>query len=144
MHDSKTRGTAILEIKESGANPRLDREQRNVSSGWVLHENETGSEVTILSFFEFAKTYFNVQLSYGTISNYLAEDGFASRLVKRKGTSFVVDVDALCQLMWNWIIIQDFRADVLKERNLHQLTSHSRATGPSDGRAIPRRVALSP
>ena len=110
VHDANTRGTAILEFKESGGIPRLDSEQRNVTSGWVLHENGTGVEVTLLTFFDFVKTYFNIELSDGTISNYLTEDGFASRLVKRKGTSFVVDVDALCQLMWNWVIIQDFRA----------------------------------
>lgn len=40
-------GTAILNDKRTGALPSLDREQRDVMSGWVLHENEHGKEVNL-------------------------------------------------------------------------------------------------
>ena len=117
VQNSNTRGTAILEFKESGGSPCLDREQRNVTCGWVFHEIENGKKVTLITFFVFTKTYFHVELSDGTISKYLTEDGFGSRQIKRKGTSFVVDVDALCSMMWKWIIIQDFRARrILREK----------------------------
>lgn len=114
VHDANTRGTAILEVKKSGGKHCLEREKRNVTSGWVLHENENGSVVSLQSFFDFAKTYFDVELSNGTISNYLTEDGFSSRLIKRKGISFMVDVEALCDMYWNWVIIQNFRARRIK------------------------------
>lgn len=117
VRDVKSRGTAILEFKESGGKSLLDREQRNVMSGWVLHENETGTKVTILSFFDCTKAFFHVELSNGTISNYLAEDGFSSRLLKRKGASFVVDIDALAKMMWEWIFIQDFRGRGIIRKN---------------------------
>ena len=35
-----THGSAIIENKETGADPCLAREQRDFTSGWVLHENE--------------------------------------------------------------------------------------------------------
>lgn len=105
-----TLNSVIKEEKESGAIPHLDREQRNVSSGWVLHENETGSIVSIASFYDFILKYFQIKLSNPSISRYLNEDGFTCRLIHKKGKSFVVNIEALCKKLWDWVIIQDFRA----------------------------------
>lgn len=105
-----TVGSAIKEDKKSGVPPLLDREQRDVVAGWVLHENETGKLVSLLSFYSFVWKYFLIKLSNGTISNYLAEDGFSCRLVKKKGRSYIVDFEALGVELWNWVFIQDFRA----------------------------------
>jgi hypothetical protein len=103
-----------MENKESGAESILGRAQRNVASGWTLHENENGVEVTLKTYEAFALASFFVQLSPSTISNYLAEDGFVSRLVKKKGKTFVVDIEALRKELWGWVFIQDFRKRIIK------------------------------
>ena len=82
-----TRGSVILENKKTGSDPCLDREQRCVASGWVLHENEHGKIVSLAAFSTFIMTYFTIKLSYPTISRYLDEDGFACRLVQKKSKS---------------------------------------------------------
>ncbi len=109
VEKTKTTGSAIMENKESGGPPRLDREKRDITSGWVLHEYATGTIVSIESFYTFVFDNFGIKLSNGTIFSYLSEDGFSSRVVKKKGMSFVVDIDALRKWYWNWTFIQDFR-----------------------------------
>ena len=103
-------GTVIRQDKESGAEPLLGRESRDVTSGWVLHENSIGSLVSLESFQTFVFKYFNIELSESTISRYLNEDGFAVRLVNKKAKGFVVDVEGLRAELWNWVILQDFRS----------------------------------
>lgn len=102
-------GSAIKENKATGAIPLLNREQRDVASGWVLHENERGVAVKLATFHDFVLEHFSVELSNATISKYLEEDGFTSRVGQKKGTSFLVDVEALRKELWDWVIIQDFR-----------------------------------
>lgn len=103
-------GSAISGNKQSGAQALLDREKRDIASGRALRENELGHQVTLETYHDFALDYFDVDLSYPTISRYLDEDGFVSRLVQKKAKSFVVDTEALCQEAWDWVYIQDFRA----------------------------------
>ncbi len=104
------RGTAIKEDKKTGSLPSLDREWRDVASGWVLHENEHGDAVTLEAYMAFVLDYLKTEISKATASKYLEEDGFASRLAKKKKKSFVVDIDALRKAYWDWVFIQDFRA----------------------------------
>ncbi len=113
-----TIGSVIVDDKETGAPSLLDREKRDIASGWVLHENETGNKVSLASFYSFVLDHFGIDLSYATISNYLYEDGFASRVVQKKAKSFVVDLDSMCKELWNWVYIQDFRARVIKRDEL--------------------------
>lgn len=103
-------GGAIKENKISGALPSLDRERLDVASGWVLHENEHGEEVNLTTYHDFVLEFLEVELSNTTIFNYLEEDGFTSRLGKKKGKSFMIDIEVLRQHYWNWVWIQDFRA----------------------------------
>jgi hypothetical protein len=112
-----TIGSAIMENKESGNLPSLDREARDVTSGWVLHENDNGQPVTLRTFYDFVLEFLGVDLSNATISKYLEEDGFACRLAKRKGKSFVIDIEALRNEYWDWVWIQDFRARGIKPKN---------------------------
>lgn len=105
-----TYGSAISQNKKSGNDPCLDREKRDITSGMVLHENAIGNIVSLASFQDFVFKYFDIKLSYSTISRYLDEDGFACRLVKKKGKSFVVDIDALRAELWKWNFVQDFRS----------------------------------
>jgi len=113
-----TTGSAISQNKQSGNEPSLHREQRDVTSGMVLHENAIGNIVSLSSFQDFAFKYFDIRLSYSTISRYLDEDGFACRLVKKKGKSFVVDIDALRAELWKWNFVQDHRSRGLKRDKL--------------------------
>ena len=76
VEKTKNTGSAIKESKETGASARLTREKRDVTSGWALHEYETGSLVSIASYYDFALEKFGVELSTGTIRNYLDDDGF--------------------------------------------------------------------
>ena len=110
-------GSAINENKQSGAQALLAREKIDTASGRMLRENEIGHQVTLESYHEFALDYLGVDLSYPTISRYLDEDGFTSRIVQKKAKSFVVDTEALAQEAWNWVFIQDFRG-----RNINRET----------------------
>ena len=111
---SDTLGSAISQDKDSGNLPRLDREQRNVTSGMVLHENGHGKIASLESFQAFVLKYFGVKLSFATISRYMAEDAFTCRLVQKKGKSFVVNTEALVEELWSWVYIQDFRSRGIK------------------------------
>ncbi len=109
-----TIGTAIIENKKTGAIPLLRRENRDVVMGWVLHENANGKIVSLASVFTFILDYFDVELSYPSITNYLNDDGFSCRLAQKKAKSFIVDIDALSAELWNWVIKQDFRMRGIK------------------------------
>lgn len=109
-----TIGTAIIENKKTGAIPLLRRENRDVVMGWVLHENVNGKFVSLASVFTFILDYFDVELSYPSITNYLNDDGFSCRLAQKKAKSFIVDIDALSAELWNWVIKQDFRMRGIK------------------------------
>jgi len=84
---TNTTGSAISQSKETGASPSLDREQRNVKSGMVLHEIGLGNMVTLGSFKEFVMKYLGISISCSTVSRYLKEDGFVSKT----GKGFIVD-----------------------------------------------------
>lgn len=128
VEKTKNTGSAIKESKETGASARLTREKRDVTSGWALHEYETGSLVSIASYYDFALEKFGVELSTGTIRNYLDDDGFSSRVVKQKGSSFVVDIEAMCNELWRWVLIQDFRGRGIRKEKFASVdftfTSH--------------------
>jgi hypothetical protein len=109
-----TIGSAISQNKESGNDPLLGREERDVTSGIVLHENKNGNIASLASFQCFVLKYFDKKLSDATISRYLEEDGFTCRVVQKKGKSFVVDVDALREELLHWVFIQDFRSRGIK------------------------------
>ena len=123
-----TIGNVISQNKESGNEPALSREQRDIASGMVLHENANGNIVSLDSFKCFVQEYFDLIISYSTISRYLDEDGFACRLIQKKGKSFVVDVEALRDALWNWVWIKDFRCRGIKKENYASIdftfTSH--------------------
>ena len=95
----------------------------------VLHENAIGNIVSLSSFQDFAYKYFDIRLSYSTISRYLDEDGFACRLVKKKGKSFVVDIDALVLSSGNGILFKIIDPEALKETNYVRRTAHLPAIG---------------
>lgn len=109
-----TTGQAIIPEKKSGAPPSLTREQKDAISGWILNENAFGRIVSLTAYRDYALGHFHVELSAGTASNYLSEDGFAYRLVQQKGKSFDVDVAKLRRDLWNWVQLQNFR--VRKDR----------------------------
>ncbi len=109
-----TTGSVIKEEKQTGAEPSLQRWERDVTSGWVLHENEHGNEVTLEAFHDFVLGKFSIELSNATISKYLSEDGFACRLGKKKGKGFMIDIESLRAMLWKWVLIQDFRDRKIK------------------------------
>ncbi len=109
-----TTGSVIKEEKQTGAEPSLQRWERDVTSGWVLHENEHGNEVTLEAFHDFVLGKFSIELSNATISKYLSEDGFACRLGKKKGKGFTIDIESLRAMLWKWVLIQDFRDRKIK------------------------------
>ena len=123
-----TIGNVISQNEESGNEPALSREQRDIASGMVLHENANGNIVSLDSFKCFVQEYFDLIISYSTILRYLDEDSFSCRLIHKKGKSFVVDVEALREALWNWVWIQDFRCRGIKKENYASIdftfTSH--------------------
>ena len=89
--------------KLSGALPSLAREERDVTSGWVLDQLEHGQEVHLRSFCKFVADHFMVSICEKTASNYLNEHGFTLRVLKKKSSSFVVDSSTLRHDLWNWV-----------------------------------------
>ena len=74
---------AIKPEKLSGALPSLSREERDVTSGWVLDQLEHGEEVHLRSFCKFVSDHFLVSICEKTASKYLNEDGFTLRVMKK-------------------------------------------------------------
>lgn len=72
---------AINPDKLTGALPSLDREDRDVTSGWVLEQLEHGEEVHLKSFCEFVLKHFKISICEQTALNYLNEDGFTMRVL---------------------------------------------------------------
>lgn len=101
-------GSAISLSKHSGQPEALDREKRDIVSGWVLDQNDHGIPVHLSSYCDFVNTNFNIQITDMTASNYLRDDGFAYRILKTKGKSFVVDVERMRQGAWEWHQSHDF------------------------------------
>ena len=102
------RGSAISTEKASGSDPLLNREQKDVCSGWVLVSICKGKEVHLDDYCNFADEHFGIKLSPSTASNYLEEDGFTYRTVQNKNRGYDVDVAKLRNLHWNWVQKQHF------------------------------------
>ncbi len=94
---------AISPEKLSGGSPSLDRDQRDVSSGWVLDELDHGRPVHLETFTKAVDAQHHIQISPMTASNYLREDGFSSRTLQKKSASFIVDVGLLRSDLWKWV-----------------------------------------
>lgn len=94
---------AISSDKKTGSPPSLTRSQRDISSGWVLDRISHGANVGLASFCKFVLDQFSITISKMTASNYLHEDGFTYRVVKKKSSSFVVDTELLEFDLWEWV-----------------------------------------
>lgn len=94
---------AINPDKLTGALPSLGREDRDVTSGWVLEQLEHGEEVHLKSFSEFVLKHFKISICEQTALNYLNEDGFTMRVLKKKSSSFTVDLSILREDLWKWV-----------------------------------------
>jgi transposase len=99
----KSEKEAISPQKLSGASYALTRPQRDISSGWVLDRIEHGDPVHLETFCKFVLDHFSIKIVDHTASNYLHEDGFSYRVLQTKSSSFVVDMDKLVALLWNWV-----------------------------------------
>lgn len=95
--------SAISPTKLTGGSAALERGERDVLAGWVLHQNSFGKSVHISNVIEFVDKQFDVRLSTGTVSAYLSEDGFTYRVVKKKSSSFVVDLSVMRTDLWKWV-----------------------------------------
>lgn len=95
---------AISPDKRTGSPPSMTREQRDISSGWVLDRIDHGSAVHLETFRKFVAELFSINISNMTASNYLSEDGFTYRITKKKSSSYVVDRARLEADLWNWVV----------------------------------------
>ena len=94
---------AISPDKLTGAAPSLCRERRDIASGWVLDELEHGQEVHLESYRKFVFNHFGVDICPQTALNYLNEDGFTMRVLKKKSSGFALDLSILRTDLWNWV-----------------------------------------
>lgn len=94
---------AISPEKLTGASAALVRQQKDISSGWVLDRIDHGESVHLESFCAFVLSHFSIKIDPKTASNYLHEDGFSYRLLQKKSSSFVVDTARLAALLWKWV-----------------------------------------
>jgi transposase len=95
--------TAISNEKLSGNEKVLDRENRDVTSGWVLEQLEIGEEVHLKTYCDFVFDKFGINISLMTAGNYLKEDGFTPRTLQKKSASFIIDHEQLRLDLWNWV-----------------------------------------
>ena len=107
-------GTAVLTEKLTGRDVLLNRDQRDICSGWVLSKISEGVAVHLETYCGFTSTHFDVKLSESTASRYLAEDGFSYRTLQKKTASFIVDVDKMRIDAWEWVKKQQFPMDLSK------------------------------
>ena len=107
-------GSVVSSEKLTGAAALLTRAQRDVLSGWVLHQIATGSAVHLETYCGFSNDYFGVTLTTRTASRYLADDGFTYRTLQKKTKSFVINVDKLRIDAWKWVETQQFPGDYSK------------------------------
>src|SRR4051812_37019856 len=105
---TNTNGSAISLNKLTGPEALLDREQRDVASGWVLDQNDNGEPVHLATYCSFVSSSFDINISEMTASRYLKDDGFAYRTMQTKGKSFVVDVERMRAGAWEWHQSHDF------------------------------------
>ena len=105
--------TAISFEKFTGNENALDREKRDVTSGWVLEQLEIGEEVHLKTFVDFAFDKFGIGISLMTAGNYLKEDGFTPRTLQKKSASFIIEHEQLRIDLWNW-----FKSRQLKLNNI--------------------------
>ena len=94
---------AISMVKQTGGLAVLSREERDIASGWVLHEISHGRAVHLKSLCDFVTENLSVQISTTTAFNYLTEDGFSSKTLQKKSASFEVDVEKLESDLWSWV-----------------------------------------
>jgi hypothetical protein len=94
---------AISVDKMTGSPPSLTRPERDISSGWVLDQLDHGKLVNLDSFCKFVLSHFSIKIATSTASNYLSEDGFTYRVVKKRSSSYIVDLEKLEADLWNWV-----------------------------------------
>ena len=97
----KNNEDVISSEKLSGALASLDREEKDVASGWVLDQLENNKAVHLDSYRDFVLKNFGIEISVSTCFNYLSEDGFSSKLLQKKSASFTVDVEKLRSDLWS-------------------------------------------
>lgn len=94
---------AISPEKQTGSSPSLTRPERDISAGWVLDRIDRGDAVHLETFCKFVLDQFSIIIVERTASNYLSEDGFTYRILQKKASTFVVDMDRLKTALWKWV-----------------------------------------
>jgi len=88
--------------KRAGVQPLLDRDQLDISYGFVLDCFDRNVVVSLASYQKFCAQFFNIQLSQATAHRCLTRGGFSSRKVQHKAKGFTVDIDELSSQMVAW------------------------------------------
>ena len=103
VHFYAQTGRVFTPVKATGAAPLLDVGQREVAAGWVLIENDEHRPVTVESFRCFCNASLGVGMSNSSARNYLTNLGFACKVAQTNTIGFSVDVDALVEMMCEWV-----------------------------------------
>lgn len=103
LYDYTQSGSIFKPEKASGAAALLDAQQQEVAAGWVLIENDEHRRVSVESFRRFCNEFFCLDMSNSSARNYLIDLGFASKVAQTKTIGFSIDVDALVEMMCEWV-----------------------------------------
>jgi hypothetical protein len=103
VHNYARSGRVFTPEKATGAAPLLDAEQRDVAAGWVWIENDEHRPVSVESFRRFCNASLGVGMSPSSARNYLTDLGFASKVAQTNAIGFSIDVDALVEMMCEWV-----------------------------------------
>lgn len=89
--------------KKRGQQPKLDKEQRGIMAGFVLHSNATRQEVRLSDYIAAAHSMFDVELSKSTAQRYLVDDGFSSQRVRLKSQIYSMSTESLQTEALRWV-----------------------------------------
>jgi transposase len=92
-------GHAPLSAEKSSGRPKaLTEQQIMIFVGWVLHRNAENKRVSLRESLRFIKDQFGIDLGQSTVQEYLTQNGFSSRIGRRRTAGYKFDLEILIDL----------------------------------------------
>ena len=99
----RAQGSATSSAKASGRPHVLSQKAIRLLVGFVLDRNESNIEVHLNTVQTFVRDRLGLDISLRTISNYLHNAGFSSKVTQNKAAGFKLSSASLCNLALHWL-----------------------------------------
>jgi transposase len=99
----RSQGSATSLAKASGRPHALSETAVRLLVGFVLDRNESNVEVHLDTAQAFVRDRLGLDISLRSLSNYLHDAGFSSKVTQNKTAGFKLDVASLCGLALHWL-----------------------------------------